>query len=233
MQNLIKFGETLFRIINKLSLLALPNFLSLSLFISTISSSLFRCIRLSLSLSLFPPSLSLSFSSSTSLPPLLARPPLASRSCSLAPRLPFQPLNVTLPRVSRSRRSSFPPQPPLRCVPNDNAKTSWLKIPRGSPDEAFLRFLSLFLSVSFSDSKLERMRKREKKRDGERERETLRVTPGMSLGVKPAARGAATTKGGCNRRLYTRIIHDKYLRALARCTTSKAQRDERKRFRFY
>lgn len=56
MQNLIKFGETLFRIINKLSLLALPNFLSLSLFISTISSSLFRCIRLSLSLSLsFPP----------------------------------------------------------------------------------------------------------------------------------------------------------------------------------
>jgi hypothetical protein len=47
-------------------------------------------------------------------------------------------------------------------------------------------------------------------------RETLRVMPGMSLGAEPAARGAATTKGGCNRRLYTRIIHDKYLRALAR-----------------
>lgn len=112
-----------------------------------------------LSLSLPPPSLSLiaypsfapfiALSLSISVRPpfsnLLSRPLCLTSLPHLLPRPPFQPLDVALLRasVSFSLFSSIPSlfHPLLRCVPNDNAKTSWLKIPRGSPDEAFPRSL--------------------------------------------------------------------------------------------
>jgi len=207
-------------------LLPLPNFLLLYIRISSLifwaafslSLSLSLCLSFSLSFgaSSFAPFIALSLSISVRLPFSNLLSHLLCLMYATLSLSPLQPLNVALPHISVSFSPffsiSFLFHPLLRCVPNDNVKTSWLKIPRGSPDGAFPRSLGRWQTGADAERRTAR----------ERARETDLTCHARNV-PRGQTRGAATTKGRCNRRLYTRIIHDKYLRALARRARSKAQ----------
>lgn len=147
----------LFRIINKLSLLPLPNFLSLSIPL--------YLHHFFVALSLHPLALFLSPSSFTFLSLQSARSPSRSRP-------PFQPLNVALPHVSCSRAGPPFPLGSFPLVPFCVASQMTMRKLRGSKSRAAHRtelfyafFLSLSQTVASRSGCGEEHGKRERERD--------------------------------------------------------------------